>query len=81
MDSELECLHRDGELVLTVAIHFDDLKLTGAPEDIGWFIAQLEETFGKLKANWNTLTKCGIRHFRNETSGAITLDQHDLHGL
>ena len=37
-DSELECLHRNGDLVLHVAIHVDDLKFAGAPDVIAWFI-------------------------------------------
>lgn len=76
-DSELEYLHRDGELVLLIAIHVDDLKMTGPPEVLTWFIAQLEITFGKLKAHLDTFTNCGIRHVRDTISGTVNFDQHE----
>ena len=76
-DPELEILHVDGHLRLVIAIHVDDLKMTGPPETIKWFMDQLEATFGKLKCNWNSFTNCGIRHIRDPQTSTVTLDQHE----
>ena len=76
-DPELEILHVDGQLRLVIAIHVDDLKMTGPPDTIKWFMTQLEATFGKLKCNWDSFTNCGIRHIRDPQTNTVTLDQHE----
>jgi hypothetical protein len=63
--------------VLLIAIHVDDLKITGPPDAIKWFIEQLVITFGKLIAHFDSFTNCGIRHVRDTTTGMVTLDQHE----
>ncbi|CAE7210155.1 unnamed protein product [Symbiodinium sp. CCMP2456] len=47
-DSELELKHIDGELVLLVAKHVDDLKVAGEPHEVDNLIQQLQVEFGKL---------------------------------
>ena len=74
-DAELLVLHRSGELRAVLAIHVDDLKMTGRKEDILYITEQLEKVFGKLILLWHKFTNCGIRHIQDPQTYQCTLDQ------
>ena len=65
-DSELEVKHtyRNGKpkLVLMIAKHVDDIKVTGEAKEVGILMSELEHVFGKLTVTKNELTNCGVHH-------------------
>ena len=75
-DPELEVKHKDGKLVLMIAKHVDDIKVTGEVQEVKTLMTELENVFGKLTVNRNEFTNCGIRH-RKHKDGTITLDQDE----
>jgi len=76
-DPELEVLHFEGDLVLAICKHVDDIKYTGKPDWCKWFEEKLEAQFGKLKAPTNNVTNCGVRHQQDPTTKVVTLDQEE----
>eukprot|EP00974_Lingulodinium_polyedra_P028338 2733580-Lingulodinium_polyedra.AAC.1 len=76
VDSEAVVLHRNNKLVLLFGKHVYDIKITGELPVIKEFLALLENTFGKLKVNWNVFTNCGIRRVQNPTTFEIVCDQN-----
>jgi len=75
-DPECEVKHKNGRLVLIIAKHVDDIKITGEESEVQALLQALEHTFGKIDRNDNDFTCVGIHHFR-DNSGSITLDQHE----
>ena len=79
-DSELEVKHRmvngKPKLVLMIAKHVDDIKVTGEPEEVAILMKELEHVFGKLTVSKNEFTNCGVHHTRHP-DGSITLDQNE----
>ncbi len=63
------------ELVLIVAMHVDDLKVTGEDWAIKEIFSKIESVFGDLtKVSYN-FTNCGVRHCQDEKTFEVTLDQ------
>ena len=58
-----------------LAIHVDDLKLTGEEHVIKEIVDHLEAVFGKLILQWHKFTNCGVRHIQDPSTYVITLDQ------
>ena len=79
-DSELEIKHRivngTPKLVLMIAKHVDDIKVTGEPSEIKLLMSELKNISGKLIINKNEFTNCGVHHKRHP-DGSITLDQNE----
>jgi hypothetical protein len=79
-DSELEVKHRivDGkaQLVLMIAKHVDDIKVTGEPYEVNLLMKELERVFGKLTVTKDEFTNCGV-HQKRHSDGSITLDQDE----
>ena len=79
-DPELEVKHQyvDGypRLVLMIAKHVDDIKVTGEPYEVNLLMNELEQVFGKLTVTRNEFTNCGVHHKRH-SDGSITLDQDE----
>ena len=80
VDPELCMLHKPDpsgklQLVALMTKHVDDLKITGEREWIDWLLEKIQETFGKLKLEWNEFTNCGVHHVRNISLNTVTLDQ------
>jgi hypothetical protein len=79
-DSELEVKHRmvqgKPKLVLMIAKHVDDIKVTGEPDEVKLLMNELEKVFGKLAVTKNEFTNCGVHHKRYP-DGSITLDQNE----
>ena len=75
-DKELYVLHRDGQLVLILSTHVDDLKMTGTSEAMKALIAALEKAFDKLKVEWNKFEHCGIMHEQDEKTKEVTVHQN-----
>ena len=79
-DSELEVKHRwindVPKLVLMIAKHVDDIKVTGEPKEVELLMKELEHVFGKLTVSKNEFTNCGVHHKRHP-DGTITLDQDE----
>ena len=75
-DPELEVKHKDGKLVLMIAKHVDDIKVTGDTQEVKLLMSELEKVFGKLTVTKDEFTNCGIRH-RKHKDGKITLDQDE----
>ena len=79
-DSELEVKHRyvkgQAQLVLMIAKHVDDIKVTGEPQEVALLMNELEHVFGKLTVTKDEFTNCGVHHKRH-SDGSITLDQDE----
>ena len=79
-DSELEVKHRyvhgKPKLVLMIAKHVDDIKVTGEPQEVNLLMQELERVFGELTVTKNEFTNCGVHHKRHP-DGSITLDQDE----
>ena len=80
VDPELCMLHKPDpsgklQLVAMMTKHVDDLKITGEQEWIDWLLEKIQETFGKLKLEWNEFTNCGVHHVRNISLNTVSLDQ------
>ena len=73
-DDQVEVMHRDGELVLIIGKHVDDIKVAGQPQVVSEFISHLEKTFGKLKVSRGDFDNCGVRHVQH-ADGSIELNQ------
>ena len=65
------------ELVAIMAIHVDDLKMTGDREVIKMIVDAIEKTFGKLILQWHEFTNCGVRHIQNPETLECSMDQID----
>ena len=76
-DAELLIFHKDGVLLAVLAIHVDDLKLTGEEHTIKEIVGHLEAVFGKLILQWHKFTNCGVRHTQDPRTFEITLDQFE----
>ena len=63
-------------IVLMIAKHVDDLKITGEAKEVKILMDELERIFGKLTVTRNEFTNCGVHHKRH-THGSITLDQDE----
>jgi len=74
-DGELLILHQQGKLIAVLAIHVDDLKITGEQATIDYIVGKLQEVFGALILQRHRFTNCGVRHIQNTTTMEITLDQ------
>ena len=74
-DAELLTFHRDGNLLAILAIHVDDLKLTGEKSTIMEIVGHLQRTFGELIVQWHTFTNCGIRHIQDPETMEISSEQ------
>ena len=74
-DPEMEVLHKDGEPILIICKHVDDIKMAGSEATIKWLIRELEAVFGPLTVNWDNFTNCGIRHALDVRAGTLTMDQ------
>ena len=74
IDSELEMLHRDGQLCMAIIKHVDDLKMIGPRALIEKFVNHLSATFGKMEVEWHVFTFCGVQH-RQLDDGSVELDQ------
>ena len=81
VDPELCYLHRmiDGKLVLVVimAKHVDDLKVTGERSEVIRIMQGIEAVFGKMKVSFNSFTNCGVRHIQDVASKEASLDQSE----
>ena len=75
-DAELEVKHRNGELVLILVKHVDDLKVAGEPQEVEALIRHLEAGFGKLTFNEAEFTNCGLHH-RRLPDGTVSMDQDE----
>ena len=75
-DPECEVKHRNGKLVLMIAKHVDDIKITGEEAEVQRLIAAIEHVFGKMDRNDTDLTCVGIHHVRSR-DGTITVDQNE----
>ena len=64
-----------GDLQAVLAIHVDDLKMTGDKQTLLKIVARIEHTFGKLILQWHRFTNCGLRHIQDPTTFECTLDQ------
>ena len=73
-DDQVEVMHQDGELVLIIGKHVDDIKVAGKPQVVTDFVAHLEKTFGKLKVTRGDFDNCGVRHVQH-ADGSIELNQ------
>ncbi|CAE7041822.1 unnamed protein product, partial [Symbiodinium sp. KB8] len=65
---------QDGQLVMILVKHVDDLKIAGLRHRIEAFIKHVSNTFGKMEVEWSTFTFCGVCHTQSE-DGSICLDQ------
>ena len=74
VDPELEMMHVDGELLMAIIKHVDDLKMMGPRHLIEKFVRHLTATFGKMEIEWKVFTFCGVQH-RQLDDGSIELDQ------
>ena len=61
-DPECEVKHKNGRLVLIIAKHVDDIKITGEESEVQALLQALEHTFGKIDRNDNDFTCVGIHH-------------------
>ena len=61
-DAQLFVKHVDGQLVLLISVHVDDLKLTGHSEQIKVALKQLEQAFYALKIERDAFEHLGLRH-------------------
>ena len=75
-DPECEVKHRDGKLVLMIAKHVDDIKITGEEAEVQRLIAAIEHVSGKMDRNDTDFTCVGIHHVRSR-DGTIILDQNE----
>jgi len=65
IDSELLILFepRSKKIVMLIAVHVDDLKITADSVDrIHDFIKTLEQKFGEFEVKFNTFVCCGVQH-------------------
>ena len=74
VDSELELLFKQGELVMLILKHVDDLKMAAKKALIEEFVQHLSKTFGKMDIEWSSFTFCGVRH-EQHSDGSVSLDQ------
>ena len=79
IDAEMCVKHRviklEKQLVAMLTKHVDDVKFTGTAEETKSIIGHLHETFGELKIEWYQFTNCGVRHYQDQVTMEITLDQ------
>ena len=74
IDPELEMLHKNGDLVMAIIKHVDDLKMIGPRKLIEEFVAHLTAVFGKMEIEWHSFTFCGVQHTQ-QADGSVELDQ------
>ncbi|CAL1165400.1 unnamed protein product [Cladocopium goreaui] len=59
VDPQLLCMHRNGELVLLMTIHVDDIKLCGHPSIMQDVVKQLESHFDAVKLEKDNFVHLG----------------------
>ena len=66
---------KEKRLLVIMAIHVEDLRIAGEPEEVDEIIKHLEAAFGTSDVTRGTFTNCGVRHRQNPDTKAITTDQ------
>ena len=74
VDPQLLCMHRNGELVLLMTIHVDDIKLCGHPSIMQDVVKQLESHFDAVKLEKDNFVHLGLAHKLNP-DGSISVSQ------
>ena len=73
-DRQLFVKHENGQLVLLLSVHVDDLKITGKPDQIKMILELITESFDELKIEKDNFDHLGLKHTLL-SDGSRTIDQ------
>ena len=59
-----------------MAVHADDIKIAGKPEEVHTILVALQREFVDMKLIQGNFTSCGIRHTQHQ-DGSVTLYQEE----